>query len=132
MVSVVTQHPAGLVRVISVSTTNADTSATVDLRPAAGKRWIVIDAWAYHDDTGAARNINWQYYDGTTTIEGNSTNKANALRVPIHYISALCSGRRGIGPIVLSRDVYAQAKCSFATGETYKVYANALVLEVDE
>jgi len=100
----------------------------VDLRPASGKRWIVIDAWGWHDDT-VARALNWQYYDGTTTIAKSPTTRDANVQVPLSFDVGAFGSIMVPSRIILTNSVYAQFKgASLAEGK--KVYVQALVLEM--
>lgn len=124
----------GKPKVVSEEATTANGDTSVDVRPAAGKRWLVIVMWGEHDDT-IDRNCNWQFYDGTTTVDGVTlamgANKGYPLcqMEPTNF--TLAYAHQFLAPVILTRNVYAQFKgASLATGK--KVYAKGLVLELDE
>jgi len=120
------QVPHGRLKVIIVSGAAAD--AVLELQPALGYVWEVIDAWAYHDD-GTARTLNWAYTDGTNTISKGATGTtASGVRFPFYVNST--SGWLG-SQSTLTNSVYATCTASGMAAGNH-MYLNALVREYAE
>ena len=116
--------PAGKLKIVTAE--GAATVLKVDLRPDDGYMWQVLDAVCYHDDAG--QTLMWNYYDGTTTMNGAISAGMGANDTwSIHSIEGLRSGSGH--QIMLSRRVYAQANAgALVAGK--KLYIRALVLEM--
>lgn len=109
-----------------------DNSKPVDLRPGQRKKWLIINAWGYHDDA-SARNSNWQYSDGIKTIAPTAVVSEAANQKQSIFLAEWKGGSTTIiaQNIILTRDVFAQFKVASLASGKY-AYADALVLELDK
>lgn len=121
MLEVVEIKEFGILKIVSLE--SAAAAASLDLRPVAGKKYKVLDAWGYHDDP-VSRAGNWQFYDGTTTI----TKKSQTMPQNENHSLMRNDAVTPANEVYLTYDCYAQlAVGSLAAGK--KIYINALVLE---
>lgn len=115
----------GEIKLVSLSGTAAAT--TLALQPAAGRRWLVLDAWGWHDDSGSNQTLQWRFYDGTTTLY-KAASAAVAQSVHRNIRASGPSDNYVNTPIYLTYDKYAQLVAGgMSAGK--KLYINALVLE---
>lgn len=117
---------------LEVVTSAAAGSQTIDLRPAAGKRWLIILAMGYHDDT-SSRSGHWQVYDGVNTMARKNISLAASIMCSPYLDTDVSTGLTMDMPFpfILTRDVYLQwTVASLGTGK--KCYIKALVMEVNE
>ena len=117
----------GRLRVINIDGGAAD--ATTDFKPPSGKRWYVIYAYGYHDDT-SSRSTKWKITDGTDS----HFLRADTLAASVYQWLGSVTGQhynQVTGPIILTNSVYAELNV-VSIGSGKKGYIRALVVEVDE
>lgn len=114
----------GKIKIVIVE--GAAVDLLVELRPARGFRWRIIECFATHDD-GVNRSFNWAYYDGTNEIikEGSG---AIAASVPWHLVQKAATLNSTSYPIIIDYDTYAQIRIDALTA-LKKQTIKALVLE---
>ena len=118
----------GRLRVINVTGSAAD--ADVDLQPPSGKRWLVLRAHFYHDDT-SSRACFWSITDGTNTLTAQSQNQAANQNQQIY--DGVSAGANNIVATVIMLNAATKAIANATSlGSGKKIYIQALVLEVDE
>lgn len=74
----------GLLDAVILASDGAGGDTTLDLRPAAGIRYRIISAFAYHDDDGGNRTLRWYYYDGTDRVYIPSNDRAANIQEPLY------------------------------------------------
>lgn len=130
MDNVVESLPYGKLR--AIYTLGAADDTIVELQPAVGKIWRILDAAGWHDDT-TSRTIYWGYYDGT-----NDLTKPIGSAVAAGIIVDLASGVGAaagnptvLGPIIATRSIYPRMWVAALTaGKKLTIWA--LVLEYNE
>jgi hypothetical protein len=113
-------YPGGDLKLVKV--VGAATVANVDVRPDAGFKWQILDAWFSHDDDSGSHTLYWEYYDGTNTASRNGAGY-NA-----NIICDLMSARNA-APVVINRDTYLRMRDATGLGAGHVLTAYALVLE---
>lgn len=120
----------GSPEVIALDDGGAGGNVTVELRPDAGKEWLVMLGYYYHDDV-AARSCQAKITDGVTTIT-YQTNSINAdTRVSLLQVHGNSAGGAGnLGAwFKVNRSKYLQVSGTGITAGK-KVYVEAYVLEL--
>lgn len=129
---------AGVIRLISLDGVAA--ALTLDLAPDAGCEWIVIWAYAYHDDNAGAHALNWRFTDSNPAY--------NAVPLVINFPTAAALAQNlnhGIDcwrpdvsvanmthepePVCLTHNVKATIVAD-AMGAAKKLYIRAMVREI--
>jgi len=123
--------PYGFLKVVEITGVALDT--TIELKPAAGFSWLVVEAWGYHDDA-TSRSLNWQFQDDNLTLgivkEGSG---AIAALSPWHLPQRSTSTpwATNIERYLFNSKVYAQLNAdALAAGK--KLYIKALVYELGD
>jgi hypothetical protein len=64
----------GKVKPIAVD--GAADDITIELQPADGFEYEVVDLWGYHDDGGGNQTLSWALTNGVTTVSHTGASKA--------------------------------------------------------
>jgi len=74
-----------------LKTTGAAGTQYISIRPPTrDEEWLILQAWAYHDDNGAARAVQWSYTDARNSghsLAFPSFTIANAINLSIYHLS---------------------------------------------
>lgn len=119
--------PGGNLKIVTVA--GAAAAATIDLRPALDKFWVILYAHGYHDDT-TSRTVNWQFYDGTTTITMGSFSAASTVYANIRRVDCAGTWDTVSSLFMAGYDAYWQFNVA-SIGAGKKAYIQAIVLEID-
>lgn len=126
MDDVVFTVPHGELKLVTKTGTAAGTD--LDVAPASGRKWLVIDMWGTHDDSGGNQDISWQLYNSVSgAIARTLANIAAYVLLPFSangtaYPNTLLS------PMVIDDTVYMRLHAG-AMGAGKKLYAYGIVLE---
>lgn len=106
--------------------------ATIDIRPPDGKLWLILDLWAYHDDT-SSRTLAWSYTDGILdSSKGASASIAAQVKVAFNLmLSGALYIPSVVGPVLINYNTFLQCTASALTAGKH-IFARGFALEVDE
>lgn len=124
-------YPFGALTV-RVVTGAAAGSETITLQTSAtGIEEIILAAWAYHDDTGQSRALQWQIYDSinTTTAIMESMSVSDFVKLSLYKLSIVATRDENnwLIPVKADRQRYPQLVVPALTAAK-KAYIHAVVL----
>lgn len=125
-------HPAGRLKLVTLEETNANTGVTINLKPTAGKRWVLLGGIAYHDDSANDRVISTVITDGTNEIPRVSITVGANANVQLKAVKNSATIFIDSTNLILENSIYMKVSCTFGAGTTNKLYVRALVLELEQ
>lgn len=127
--NVVATFRAGKLKLVDLE--GVATGQALDIRPDEGFVWEVLAAWGWHDDA-AAKNLAWQFHDGTDTIETPSSNNTAANAKLYLYVDQAAQDAPSFYQVQISNRVYMRFTANVVLAAGKKLYFQALVMETAE